>query len=52
MAKTLEQLLEQEKPEVVAEARRKASEMLRLLDEQATAKQDNEADSVDSYSQK
>ncbi len=49
MAKTLEQLLEQENPEVVAEARRKASEMLRLLDEQATAKQDNETDSVDSY---
>jgi len=52
VAKTLEQLLEQEKPEVVAEARRKASEMLRLLDEQATANQDNKADSVDSYSQK
>ncbi len=49
MARTLEQLLEQEKPEVVAEARRKASEMLRLLDEQATAKLDNETDSVDSY---
>ena len=47
MARTLEQLLEQEKPEVVAEARRKASEMLRILDEQTTAKQDYEADLVD-----
>ncbi|MFU2510655.1 hypothetical protein [Pseudoalteromonas sp. ASV78] len=52
MAKTLDQILEQEKPEIVAEARRKTSEMLRILDEQTTAKQDNEADSVDSYSQK
>ena len=51
MAKTLDQILEQEKPEIVAEARRKASEMLRLLDEQ-TAKQDLETDSVDSYPQK
>lgn len=49
MARTLEQLLEHEKPEVVAEAKRKASEMLRIMDEQATAKQDNETDSVDSY---
>ena len=49
MTKTLDQILEQEKPEIVAEARRKASEMLRLLDEQATAKLDNETDSVDSY---
>ena len=38
-------------PEIVAEARRKASEMLRLLDEQ-TAKQAHETDSVDSYPQK
>ncbi|KFD87754.1 hypothetical protein DN42_1991 [Vibrio cholerae] len=52
MAKTLDQILEQEKPEIVAEARRKALEMLRLLDEQATAKQDNETDSVDSYPHK
>lgn len=52
MAKTLEQLLEQEKPEVVAEASRKASEMLRILDQKTTAKPDREADSVDSSSQK
>lgn len=52
MARTLELLLEQEKPEVVAEAKRKASLMLRIVDEQTTAKQDNEADSVDSPSQK
>ncbi|WP_289116857.1 ATP-binding cassette domain-containing protein [uncultured Idiomarina sp.] len=35
MARTLEQLLEQEKPEVVVEARRKASDILDTLDEQA-----------------
>ncbi|MFO4754775.1 hypothetical protein V5H08_14110 [Vibrio cholerae] len=52
MARTLEQLLEQEKPEVVAEARRKASEMLRILDEKTMAKQAYEADLVDYLSQK
>ena len=52
MARTLDQLLEQEKPEVVAEARRKASEMLRILDEKTMAKQDYEADLVDYPSQK
>ncbi|WP_193266906.1 hypothetical protein [Vibrio navarrensis] len=52
MARTLEQILEQEKPEVVAEAKRMASEMLRIVDEQTTAKQDHEADSVVSPSQK
>ena len=52
MSRTLEQLLEQEKPEVVAEARRKASEMLRILDEKTMAKQDYEADLVDYPSQK
>jgi ATP-binding cassette subfamily B protein len=35
VARTLEQLLEQEKPEVVVEARRKASDILDTLDEQA-----------------
>lgn len=40
MTRTLEQLLEQEKPEVAAEAKRNASEMLHILDEQ-TAKQDH-----------
>jgi hypothetical protein len=46
VAKTLDQILEQEKPEIVAEARRKTSEMLRILDEKTTAKQDNEANLV------
>nr|MBO8918928.1 hypothetical protein [Proteus mirabilis] len=45
MARTLEQLLEQEKSEVVAEAKLKASEMLRIVDKQTTAKQDHKADS-------
>ncbi|WP_202599318.1 hypothetical protein [Vibrio sp. V39_P1S14PM300] len=52
MARTLEQLLEQEKPEVVAEAKLKASEMLRIVDKQTTAKQDHKADSDVSSSQK
>ena len=53
MARTLEQLLEQEKPEVVAEAKRKASVMLRIVDnKQTTAKQDHKADSDISSSQK
>ena len=54
MARTLDQILDQEKPSVVAEARRKASEMLNAMDQQpiVNAKQDHEADSVDSSPQK
>ncbi|MFC0117537.1 hypothetical protein ACFFK7_06360 [Pseudoalteromonas xiamenensis] len=52
MARTLDQLLEQEKTEVVAEAKRKASEMLRIVENQSTAKQDHKADSDVSSSQK
>lgn len=52
VARTLEQLLEQEKPEVVAEAKRKASEMFRIVDKQTTGKQDHKADSDVSSPQK
>ncbi|MGL4615816.1 MAG: hypothetical protein ACRCVV_18370 [Shewanella sp.] len=47
MAKTLEQILEQAKPEVVAEAKRKASEIIATLDQQSTKEREREDNSVD-----
>ncbi|WP_292048501.1 hypothetical protein [Marinobacter sp.] len=52
MARTLDQFLEQEKPEVVAEAKRKALEILATLDQQSTKEREREDNSVNAPPQK